>query len=751
MEEIKNVKTYKILINIYGLEAEQLQNYAIELEKEDKNIWNIANKIVEYNNEILNFKIKKDSLVYAFSVKLIHNYINEILIDLSEDCSKRFNIDFRIETESLIYPNLIIENNNNKSYECATNYNDLNIGRILILNTSLDFHIYLKDKLLSLKDNKIKKYKKIISNFKNLKNVHKKTKNVKEKENAENTTNNKNNKEPEKGKEKQKKEIINKNYSLLGRKRKLKSIKKKYEYEIKYSLDSNSLANNNLLFCLHFYDFNNTALTIHEMNETIIKNNPNKIVTNEEIEKLYKEINNNINFLLNKLEEVDLIKFKDILLDRLQNYTYDSSVLNNISEDVTDDDKYLLSMEYFYKYTICAERNTIKSIIENFLFYYKNPTTDELNFAKINIKYILLKFSQFKSYVDYINNKNNKFEHNLIFNKNNLSPKEKIKIFSLLLTIILSSPIYYTDTKIEFFDINSNDKNVYFLAKNLLNKIIENIKVNSRYLLGLRQTFSRVKKDLNLLNFPLNNKNRDVFIIEILSLDELKKKIKSFFPEKIIRFVNSKSFTNALYDLVSEDILINEILYKNRGNNYYRENNDNKIFDSLDPIIKGNIDPNNDKEKYYYDLYVFKALWRINHESLGHKPVALINENKVETPSKFIINGSFKDIKDAGNILEFFITEDVDKFNNLKNIYFNAQTLLNEKLFIEPNFNKFWEEFEKIEKKNIEEQKIKDNLRELYEYIYDSYEENIDLKIEKFIQPKNRIITQKKCRNLFKK
>ena len=749
MDEIKFDKTYKILINVYGLYQEQLQNYKIEFQEEDQNILNITNKIIEYNNEIFNFKIKKDSLIFQFSVRLIHNYTNEILIDLSENSAKRFNIDFRIEIESLIIPNIIIKNNN-KSYEFKIKYNDLNIGRIVLLNTSLDLNIYLKDKLHSQneqKDNKIKKYKKIILNLKN----EQKTEKLKEKEKNENMGgDDKNKKETEKIKKIEKNEI--KDYSLLGRKRIFKNIKK-YEYEIKYSLDITSLNSNNILFCLNFYYFNNKTLTIHEINETINKNNNNhnKTITNEDIEKLYNDINNNINVLLKQLEEIDLIQFKEKLLNLLKGYTYDVSAVNSISDDTKDEYEYLLSMDYFYKYIICIGRNAIKKIIEKFYFYYTNPTIDEINFVKNNIKYILLKFSQFNDYVDYINNKNNKFEHNLILNKNNLSPKDKIKIFSILLTIILSSPIYNEQTKIEFFDINSNDKNVYFLAKNLLNKIIENLKVNSRYLLGLKQTFSRIKKDLNSMNFHGSNKNRDVFIIEMLSLSELKEKIKSFFPSKIIRFVNSRSFTNAFYDLVSGDILINEIIYKYRGNNYYKENNDNIIFDSLDPFIKGNINLKNDKDKYYYNLYIFKALWRINHESLGHKPVAQINQNKIDTPNKFIINGSFREINDAGNIIESFITEDNSKFNSLKNINFNAQILLNEKLFIESNFNKFWEEFEKIEKENKGEIKIKDNIRELNEYIYDIYEENIDLKIEKFIQPKNQLITKNKCKNFFKK
>jgi hypothetical protein len=297
------------------------------------------------------------------------------------------------------------------------------------------------------------------------------------------------------------------------------------------------------------------------------------------------------------------------------------------------------------------------------------------------------------------------------------------------------------------------------MACNLLNKIIDKLQPNSEYLKGLRQTFSKIKKDLNQLN-SYDNNNRDIFIIEMISLNELKEKIKSFLPRRIIRFVNSRSFTNALYDIVSGDIIINEIIYKKRGTDYYTNNNDNTIFDSLESFVKCNINLDNELNKYYYNLYIFKAFWRINLEALGHKAVAKNNNDKLDTPNKFIFNGVFEEIQDAGNILEFFVTIDNKKINSLKNETFNAEKLLNEDLYVGTTFDKFWEEFKNLEKKDKTDQERNEDIKQLYglyeyeyditkiyDFIYDIYDENIDFKIEKFVRPR---IQRKECRKFYR-
>ena len=98
--------------------------------------------------------------------------------------------------------------------------------------------------------------------------------------------------------------------------------------------------------------------------------------------------------------------------------------------------------------------------------------------------------------------------------------------------------------------------------------------------------------------------------------------------------------------------------------------------------------------------------------------------------------------------LEYFIAGDSIKFNSLKNQIFNAEILLNEELFIDVDFNEFWDEFENLDKINKDEKEKEDNIKQLYDYIYDIYDENIILKIDKFVRYKN--LRLKDCRKLFK-
>ena len=730
MEVKENDKIYKIYINIYGLYPEKLKNYIIEYQSKKYELKSIVNKIIEYNNEIFEFEIKNVSKAFHFKIKLIENYINEILIDLNEDDnSKKYNIDLRIDNESMISPYIIIRKNDNNTYECKTYYNNLNISRIIILNTTLYFHIYLKDKKDKKEDKKDKIIKKLKKDLEKFKNSNKNKEYKKKKDNKIEETNN--------------------DFSLLAKKRKLKSVKKDNtnEYELKFLLDNtNTIESNNLLFCIHFWDFNNMTMTISDINQEINNNNNNnKIKTNEQLKELNLEISEKIKTLLILLEKVNLKDFRYQLLDILKNYEYNSDIfMNKKNNEIIENNEYNLYIEYFYLFIICNARNTIEKIIESFYSYYKNPTEEATKFLKKIIQCILEKYKQFNNYMEYIDNKNNnKYDNIIIIKKENLTLKEKINIYSILLTVLMSSPIYHDSTKIEFFDINSNNNNIYLSAYNLLYEIIDKLKTNSYFLKGFKQTFSKIYKDINKNNYH-NNNNNDIFIIEMLSLEELKQKIKTFIPNRIIRYVNSKSFTNAYYDIISGDIIINEIIYKDRGNDYYINNNDNTIFDSISPFVKNQINLNNDDIKSTYDLYTFKAMLRINHEALGHKPIAQINNNNKKIPKKFIYNGNFKEINDAGNILEYFITDSNYNFNMLKNLDYNAKNLINKELFIGINFNEFWKEFNKLDKINKIQNIKKDNIEELYRFIYDIYVENIELKYEKFVRQKYYIIPQNK-------
>ena len=399
-------------------------------------------------------------------------------------------------------------------------------------------------------------------------------------------------------------------------------------------------------------------------------------------------------------------------------------------------------LEYFKKYIVNIIYKSIKDIIERFFIYYK-PSVKKINILKKNIKYILLKYEQFNEYIKFINGEKSKVE-NLNINKNNTTKEEKLKILSTLLTILLSSPIFEINTKIELMDIEQNKKCIYYRANEFFNKIINKLNEESFYIKGFRQTFSRIKKDINELN-EYADKERKVFIIEMRDLNDLKILMKNYLPKKIVRFLNTNSQINSIYDLYSQNIIVNEIIFINREIYNFKQNS-NEIYDSLNPIIKGDIDLNNESNLLLYNLYSFKAFWRIIHENFGHKPVAIINNNKMDTPGIFIINGEFHDISDAGKLLEYYIIDTREKFELLLYKNYDAKTLLNENLYIDISFSKFWKEFDKI--KMIEEKIIKKDNKEndINLFIIDIFEENNNYssKVERYVKPRFLWPTHKK-------
>ena len=150
-------------------------------------------------------------------------------------------------------------------------------------------------------------------------------------------------------------------------------------------------------------------------------------------------------------------------------------------------------------------------------------------------------------------------------------------------------------------------------------KIIDKLNSKSTYINGLELITSSIKEDLNEKNrINYNKDDKRTFILEMRTIEELKETIKKFFPKLIIRIFDSQSGFNIHIDNYSGLMIINENLYdennitKNRGDYY-----DNQAVKRLDKIIKGLIDLNDDKNNEQYQLFIFKAFWRINYDCLG--------------------------------------------------------------------------------------------------------------------------------------
>ena len=302
-------------------------------------------------------------------------------------------------------------------------------------------------------------------------------------------------------------------------------------------------------------------------------------------------------------------------------------------------------------------------------------------------------------------NKNNNVQ-NLIINKENLTYQEKADILSSILTIILNSPSFSSNKNIEFFEVATTNKNVYLDAIKFLEKIIENLKSDSILNNGYLKTLSRVKEDINKKNKKhyIKNNNREVFLIELMNLDELKNNLKKYLPKMVVRYFNSKSKSAAEYDIFSGNILINELIFKEKKRDFLVCDN-NEISKNLEPLVKGNIKLNNEKNKKKYNLFVFRAFWRLNHEGFGHQLISKINRGKANTPKKVIINNGYVERKDAGDIIEYYVYHEVNSnyFDLIKNAVFNPIPLLDENLYIQNSFTEFWDTFSDFDIEEIDE------------------------------------------------
>lgn len=194
---------------------------------------------------------------------------------------------------------------------------------------------------------------------------------------------------------------------------------------------------------------------------------------------------------------------------------------------------------------------------------------------------------------------------NLIINNNNPSQKKKIEILSTLLKILLSSPIFELNTNIEFMEIAKYKRSIYYKSNELFYKIINKLNKESFYLRGFRQTFSKIKEDMNEINKYAKNKNM-VFIIENRDLNDLKILMKNYLPTKIVRFLSTSRQLNAKYDIYSKNVIINETIFINTEKCVFKQNN-NKIYESLNPIIIGDIDLNIESNIFLYNLYTYRA------------------------------------------------------------------------------------------------------------------------------------------------
>ena len=367
--------------------------------------------------------------------------------------------------------------------------------------------------------------------------------------------------------------------------------------------------------------------------------------------------------------------------------------MNNIIEldkNSFNEDNFKESINYFYLY----EANIIYKSIINILNEKNINQNLHISQKKKNIILLILKkFSFFHEYVQSF--LTNNIPNNIKLNKKNenITFQEKIKKLSTILTIIYQSPFYDKDSIIQFLTVPENPKNVYSQIKQLFFKIIDESKSYSSIINGIEILFSKISKNLNVKS---KNYNEDCFIIEDQTLEQLKMKIKNFYPNYFVTYFNLNDKSIGIYDIMSDSIIFNEAHYLENKYllNYHKKVDGKKLYEKLNLIINGTFEENKNNKKIYNKI-ILRGLLIILHESYGHQIIQRNNNFKISTSTKFYFDGNFITDRDAGQILEFFISDNPNNINSIKTIDADVSPLLDYKLYLD-NFNEFWNIFDKI-------------------------------------------------------
>ena len=521
---------------------------------------------------------------------------------------------------------------------------------------------------------------------------------------------------------------------------------------IKYKI-SDKLSKD-LLFCLT-YD-NRYLLTIHD------KNNEKPIITKQQYiifqNNLFEEILVKIKNIEEKIKtEITTKELNKEINKQLKDYNIEKIediILNNIielDENSFNEDNFKESINYFYLY----EANIIyKSIIIILNEKHINQNLHVSQKKKNIISLILKKFSYFHEYVQSF--LRNNIPNNIKLNKKNenITFQEKIKKLSTILTIIYQSPFYDKDSIIQFLTIPENPKNVYSQIKQLFFKIIDESKSYSSIINGIEILFSKISKNHNVKS---KNYNEDCFIIEDQTLEQLKMKIKSFYPNYFVTYFNVNDKSIGIYDIMSDSIIFNEAHYLENKYllNYNKKVDGKKLYENLNLIINGTFEENKSNKKIYNKI-ILRGLLIILHESYGHQIIQRNNNFKVSTPTKFYFDGNFITDRDAGQILEFFISDNPNNINSIRTIDADVSPLLDYKLYLD-NFNEFWNIFDRIfdnlgndsdfELSDDYSENEKDYISSVNK-IYKLYYSSINFKYDKRKKFKYQKINQNKINNL---
>ena len=254
---------YSFIIHAFSY---QENVYEIKYNEKKLPLGDMLNKTIETDEEYLEMDLLFDKKTFRYRIQLCEDFENKIIFDLVKSKNKRYNVELLTENyHSIDIDSDITLQKGKETISLFLPENELGIGKIIILNTDLNFKISLKDII----SKKIKRN----SDFTNLKNIKK----LSDEE---------------------------MNFNLLRKKTKNKVNFFISYRDIPFDINTKDIEGKELRFCLHIFK-SNYILTIHNMEEKD-ENIDIEDINIDELEKLEKIIFDKINILKNEVKTLKL-------------------------------------------------------------------------------------------------------------------------------------------------------------------------------------------------------------------------------------------------------------------------------------------------------------------------------------------------------------------------------------------------------------------------------------------------------------
>ena len=444
--------------------------------------------------------------------------------------------------------------------------------------------------------------------------------------------------------------------------------------------------------------------SIINCDSNFVINNNQEICTNIKSKGSYEvdfifQNNNNYNMKIKEIAKEEYPKLK--LSNYLELETFAKEIKDNLNNNLT--------RAQFSKFLTLLVKKRNKINIPNYIYFITNKVYPIGNIEyNLLINYIIYLIAEnavthtesfiiFKTFFYFVNLLEKKMKSNLINQRDILSFCYWFKVNYTFMNQYKRCLDEKIDNYEEIYDNGSTDwidfellfikecnkESSYSKAFNLLEKVINNLTPKSSLLEILYFIDSGTAYSIN------KKQEGKSFNLSMISKDNIKTHLNKIIPNIIVRKKKNNEFTSkngyAEYKVFSGiTIIYEETLFQ----------------DKLKDIKKILSDGADNDNKYVIPIFLI-----LLHEICSHSKLAA-RSLKIQSPNIFNNpHNNYKELKmnnaESGRILEFYISKDINQIKFLKFSFTSKSKLLDEKLWIDENFEKLNKVTEELMKNAI--------------------------------------------------